>query len=97
MAASLPTSVHVSRHACLRVKLSQLRSQETSAREVKALIHEITTIIGCEALSDLAIVSSGQEKTPLGYDFTAERLAPARISLMPILRSGLGMLDGECQ
>lgn len=49
--SSLPGNVHVSTHPCLRAKLSQLRSSSTQAREVKALVHEIALIVGCEALA----------------------------------------------
>lgn len=49
--APLPPNAHVSQHPCLRAKLSQLRSRATSAREAKALIHEIALIVGCEALA----------------------------------------------
>lgn len=48
---SLPANVHVSRHPCLLSKLSQLRSGSVSPKEVKALVHEISLIVGCEALA----------------------------------------------
>jgi uracil phosphoribosyltransferase len=35
-----------------------------------------------------------QAKTHLGYEYTTQNIAPNTISLVPILRSGLGMLDG---
>jgi uracil phosphoribosyltransferase len=35
----------------VRAKLSLLRSASTNAKETKALIHEIATIVGCEALA----------------------------------------------
>ena len=58
--AARPSNVHVSAHPCLRVKLSQLRSKSANAQETKALIHEISMIIGCEALaSGLETVDSG--------------------------------------
>lgn len=47
----LPPNVHVSAHPCLQAKLSQLRSASASPREVKALVHEISLILGCEALA----------------------------------------------
>lgn len=57
---SLPTNVHVSNHPCLRAKLSRLRSQHATARETKALIHEIALIVGCQALERaLDTTSSG--------------------------------------
>lgn len=49
--AALPHNAHVSAHPCLRAKLSQLRSSSTNARDTKALIHEIATIVGVEALA----------------------------------------------
>lgn len=36
-----------------------------------------------------------QDTSPLGYDYAIDKIAPAKVSLMPILRSGLGMIDGE--
>ena len=60
MSTARPSNVHVSMHPCLRVKLSQLRSKSANAQETKALIHEISMIIGCEALaSGLEAVDSG--------------------------------------
>lgn len=47
----LPPNVHVSSHPCLMAKLSQLRSKSTPAKDVKSLVHDISLIIGCEALA----------------------------------------------
>jgi uracil phosphoribosyltransferase len=58
--SSLPSNVHVSSHPCLKAKLSLLRSQSTHARDTKQLVHEIATIIGCEALAHgLEVTESG--------------------------------------
>lgn len=51
MAASLPRNVNVSKHPCLRAKLSQLRAGTTKAKETRSLVHEITLILGTEALA----------------------------------------------
>lgn len=48
---SPPANVHVSKHPCLVSKLSQLRAGTASAKEVKTLVHEISLIVGCEALA----------------------------------------------
>ncbi|MCJ1388200.1 hypothetical protein MMC18_001045 [Xylographa bjoerkii] len=91
---SFPHTVHVSQHPCLQAKLSQLRSKNTNARETKALVHEIALIVGCEALAKgLQTVSSGTDESPLGYTYTTSTIHPSHISLVPILRSGLGMVD----
>ncbi|KAL0262852.1 hypothetical protein SLS55_001826 [Diplodia seriata] len=92
--ASLPSNVHVSTHPCVQAKLSQLRSASASTREVKSLIHEISTIVGVEALAKgLTTTSAGTDQNPLGYSFPVTTISPSRISLVPILRSGLGMTD----
>ncbi|KAI0502889.1 uracil phosphoribosyltransferase-domain-containing protein [Xylaria bambusicola] len=91
---SLPANVHVSKHPCLLSKLSRLRSRETEAREVKSLVHEIALIVGCEALaSTLTVVDGPKGLTPIGYEYTTTSTEPQEISVVPILRSGLGMVD----
>ncbi|KAF6231859.1 hypothetical protein HO173_009942 [Letharia columbiana] len=91
--SSLPVNVHISTHPCLRAKLSQLRSKDANARETKALVHEIALIVGCEALAEsLQTTSSGTAETPLGYTYSVETTTP-HVALVPILRSGLGMLE----
>jgi len=50
-------------------------------------------IVGVEALAKLEIVSSGTDVSPLGYEYPVEKISPASITLVPIMRSGLGMLD----
>ncbi|KAM0801944.1 uracil phosphoribosyltransferase-domain-containing protein [Usnea florida] len=90
---SIPVNVHVSTHPCLRAKLSQLRSKDANARETRSLIHEIALILGCEALAkSLRTKSSGTAKTPLDTTYLVETAAP-NVALVPILRSGLGMLE----
>ncbi|KFY28084.1 hypothetical protein V493_03090 [Pseudogymnoascus sp. VKM F-4281 (FW-2241)] len=90
----LPANVHVSRHPCVQAKLSQLRSTKAGARETRALLHEISTIIAVEATAAGLTVRNGPtERTSLGYEYTTAAVAPESISLVPILRSGLGMLD----
>ncbi|KAL8783843.1 MAG: hypothetical protein Q9213_004333 [Squamulea squamosa] len=83
---SIPSNVHISSHPCLRTKLSQLRSKYVNARETKALIHEISLIVAVEALAaEMTSVSSGAQ-------YTTESIHPP-VALVPILRSGLGMLE----
>lgn len=47
----MPSNVHVSQHPCLRAKLSQLRSASTNAADTKRLVHEISTMVACEAFA----------------------------------------------
>ncbi|KAH0161267.1 uracil phosphoribosyltransferas-like protein, partial [Aureobasidium melanogenum] len=92
--SSLPSSVHVAQHPCLRAKVSRLRSQQTGARDAKRLIHDISTMLGYEALgSALKSRQQGTDQSPLGYDFPIDSISPSHVSLVPILRSGLSMVD----
>jgi uracil phosphoribosyltransferase len=92
--SSLPPNVHVSTHPCLLGKLSQLRSKSTNVKEVKTLVHEISLLLGCEALAAKTVAAPGPtDSTPLGFEYTTSTLTPETISLVPILRSGLGMVE----
>lgn len=55
MSDPLPSNVHVSAHPCVQAKLSQLRSQNTGSADVQRLVHEIATLVGCEALAHGAL------------------------------------------
>ncbi|RKF54128.1 Uracil phosphoribosyltransferase [Golovinomyces cichoracearum] len=95
MAKALPKNVHISKHPCLRAKLSQLRDQSISGRETRALIHEISLILGCEATAACLTVAEDSEdmKTHLDQAYIKQTISPKTISIVPILRSGLGMLE----
>lgn len=70
---SLPANVHVSRHPCLVSKLSQLRSGSVSPKEVKALVHEISLIVGCEALATAVTAVPGPKvRLPRSCDFIVD-------------------------
>jgi len=92
----MPTSpkIHISTHPCVRAKLSKLRSSSTSPRETRELVHEIATLLAAEALSEktLSVVSGEASTTALGANYTVESI-PERVVLVPILRSGLGMVE----
>ncbi|KAJ5980789.1 hypothetical protein N7481_008087 [Penicillium waksmanii] len=91
---SLPSNVHVSSHPCLQAKLSQLRSQSTSPRETRDLVKEIASILGVEAFANgLKLTKTGTDRTPLGVEYETQGIDPADLALVPILRSGLGMVD----
>jgi uracil phosphoribosyltransferase len=92
---ALPPNVHVSQHPCLRAKLSQLRSQSSGSKDVKALIHEISLILSVEALASFTAAADGpKDQTPLGYEYTTTEIEPSTMCIVPILRSGLAMVEG---
>ncbi|KAK1982791.1 uracil phosphoribosyltransferase [Colletotrichum cereale] len=90
----LPPNVHVSQHPCLRAKLSQLRSQSSPAKYVKALVNDIALMVAYEALAASTKTTDGpKDATPLGFEFTSTEITPGSLCLVPILRSGLGMVE----
>ncbi|CAG8111301.1 unnamed protein product [Penicillium olsonii] len=90
---SLPVNVHISTHPCLQAKLSLIRSSSTTPRETRGLVHDIANILGVEAFSGLKLAKTGTDTTPLGVEYETQGIDPADLALVPILRSGLGMVD----
>ncbi|OAQ60678.1 uracil phosphoribosyl transferase [Pochonia chlamydosporia 170] len=91
--SSLP-NVHVSQHPSLRAKLSQLRSSSTNSKQVNALVNDISLILACEALAKNITPAEGpKDQTPLGFEYTTTTAEPQTICIVPILRSGLGMVE----
>ena len=80
------------RHPLVRHKIGLLRDASLSTREFRELTGELGTLLAYEATSDLdteSIFESGWAG-PL----EVERIKGAKITLVPILRAGLGMLPG---
>lgn len=78
--SNLPPSVHISRHPCLRAKLSQLRSKSRNARETKELVHEISLILGTEALAGLDVATDGVVRLPPSSGLLADSTTTGRES-----------------
>ena len=83
-------TLHVSSHPAVQHKLALLRDEATEPRKFRALVREISWLVGYEALQD-ARVAPVQVQTPLER-IEGARLAD-RIGYVPILRAGLGMVD----
>ena len=83
--------LHVSGHPLVAHKLALLRDKRTEPKKFRELVRELTWLLGYEALADLATRPELIE-TPL-EPMTAARLEPD-VGLVPILRAGLGMLEG---
>ena len=81
----------VSDHPLIQHKLSFLRDKNTKPNEFRALVRELGTLLCYEATRDLPLVSK-QIETPLMT--TSTKVLEQKIALVPILRAGLGMVDG---
>ncbi len=85
------TSVHVSTHPLVAHKLAKLRHRDTDPKRFRELIREIAALLCYEATQDLAL-SPTSVPTPLADAPGA--LLQENIGLVPILRAGLGMVEG---
>ncbi len=84
-------AVHASTHPLIFHKLSRLRDRNTEPKKFRELVREIAGLLAYEATADLETVSC-QVDTPLA-PVTAAQLKE-KIGLVPILRAGLGMVEG---
>jgi uracil phosphoribosyltransferase len=82
--------VYESKHPLVQHKLSFLRRSDTGARRFQELVWELTTLLAYEVLADL-VVAETPVTTPLAE--TKGYVLAERITLVPILRAGLGMVD----
>lgn len=85
------SNVFESQHPLVRHKLSRLRDKHTDPKRFRELVREIAALMVYEATADLAVVPREIE-TPLKA-MTAYELQE-KIGLVPILRAGLGMVEG---
>jgi len=84
-------NVFESSHPLVRHKLTILRNKETKPKKFRALIREIAILLAYETTRDLALEPTSVE-TPL--EMTSGALLREQIGLVPILRAGLGMVEG---
>ena len=85
------TTIYESSHPLVAHKLTRLRDKSTNPKKFRELIREISALLAYEATADLEVASKAVE-TPLGEAAGVELKQP--IGLVPILRAGLGMVEG---
>jgi len=83
--------IHVSDHPLVKHKLTLLRSAQTEHKKFRELIREMAMLLGYEATADLRLEECSVQ-TPLA-DAKGHHLQED-VGLVPILRAGLGMVDG---
>ncbi len=84
--------IHVADHPLVAHKLTALRDERTDSPTFRRLADELVTLLAYEATRD-ARTEPVQIRTPVG-PATGVRLARPKPLVVPILRAGLGMLDG---
>lgn len=85
-------NVTVFDHPLIHHKISLLRDESTGVKQFRELIEEIAMLMGYEALRDLP-TKQVTVKTPITTT-TTKVIAEKKLTLVPILRAGLGMVSG---
>jgi len=83
--------VHVSNHPLILHKLSLLRDVNTKPKKFRELVRELAILLAYEATADMAL-GPVDVVTPMGE--TKGQTLREKIGLVPILRAGLGMVEG---
>ena len=84
--------LHVLNHPLLQHKLSIIRDKETSVKEFREIVSEIAMLMCYEATRDLPL-EDVEIETPVSKAIV-KRIAGKKLAVVPILRAGLGMVDG---
>ena len=79
-------------HTLILHKLSIMRDKDTSVKEFRELVSEIAMLMCYEATRDLP-TEEVEIDTPVAHA-TVKRIAGKKLAVVPILRAGLGMVDG---
>ena len=79
-------------HPLIKHKLTFIRDKNTGAKEFRELVKEVSMLMAYEVTRDL-YVEEVEIETPLAKT-TSQVIAGKKLGLIPILRAGLGMVDG---
>ena len=85
-------TLHVLNHPLIQHKLSILRDKNTSVKEFRELVGEIAALMCFEATRDMP-TEEVEIETPVAMA-KVHRLSGKKMAIVPILRAGLGMVDG---
>ena len=85
-------NIHIMDHPLIQHKITQIRDKNTGTQQFRNCISEIATLMGYEALRDLPLTDVEVE-TPLEKCMSPV-IAGRNLAIVPILRAGLGMVDG---
>ncbi|MBQ9779667.1 MAG: uracil phosphoribosyltransferase [Clostridia bacterium] len=86
------STLHIVDHPLITHKLSIMRQKDTGSKDFRELLDEIAMLMGYELTRDLPLEDVDIE-TPL-VPMKAKMVAGRKLAIVPILRAGLGMVDG---
>ena len=85
-------NLHIVDHPLITHKLSIMRNKKTGSKDFRELLNEIALLMGYELTRDLPL-EDVQIETPL-TKMTAKMVSGKKLAIVPILRAGLGMVEG---
>ncbi|MDR2660812.1 MAG: uracil phosphoribosyltransferase [Lactobacillaceae bacterium] len=86
------SKVTVINHPLIQHKLRILRDQNTGTKDFRALVNEIATLMAYEVSREMQL-EDVEIQTPVAKT-TVKQLTGKKVAIVPILRAGLGMVDG---
>ncbi len=86
------SQLHVIDHPMIQHKLTIMRDKRTGSKDFRQLLNEISLLMGYEVTRDLPLADVEIE-TPI-CKMTAKEVSGRKMAIVPILRAGLGMVDG---
>ncbi len=86
------SGLHIIDHPMIQHKLTIMRSKKTGSKDFRELLNEIAMFMGYEITRDLPL-KDVEIETPMSK-MTAKTIAGKKLAIVPILRAGLGMVDG---
>ncbi len=86
------SKVHVMDHPLIKHKISYIRREDLGSKDFREMISEIAMLICYEATRDLKL-QDVRIKTPI-CEMIGKELAGKKLAVIPILRAGLGMVEG---
>ncbi|GAB6172770.1 uracil phosphoribosyltransferase [Paradesulfitobacterium aromaticivorans] len=84
--------VHVLDHPLIQHKLALIRDENTGSKDFRELVEEVAMLMAYEVTRDFPL-QEVEVKTPVGMAKT-RMISGRKVGLVPILRAGLGMVDG---
>ena len=86
------SQVHVIDHPMIQHKLTIMRKKETGSKDFRELLKEISLLMGYEVTRDLPL-DDIEIETPI-CKTVAKKVSGRKMAIVPILRAGIGMVDG---
>lgn len=86
------SELHIVAHPLITHKLSIMRNKKTGSKDFRELLNEISMLMGYELTRDLPLEDITIE-TPV-CKMKAQMISGKKVAIVPILRAGIGMVDG---